>query len=47
MVLGVEQGLAYAKQHGLAALILTKSADAKVAERYTSGMKTYLLSNAE
>lgn len=47
MVLGVEQGLAYAKRHGLAALILTKSADAKVAERYTSAMQTYLLSNAE
>ena len=47
MVLGVEEGLAFAEARDLAVLILTKSADATVAERYTAPMQPYLLSSAE
>ena len=47
MVLGVEAGLAFAEARDLAVLILTKSADATVAERYTAPMQPYLLSSAE
>ena len=47
MVLGTEQGLAFAEQHKLAALILTKSASGEVVERYTAALKKYLLTQAE
>ena len=47
MVLGLDTGLAYAERRGVAALILAKSADAAITERYTSHMQAYLLGNPE
>ena len=47
MVIGLDAGLAYAESRGLATLILAKSADAGVTERYTSHMQEYLLGNPE
>ena len=47
MVLGTEEGLAFAEQHKLAALILTKSASGEVVERYTAALKKHLLTQAE
>ena len=47
MVLGLDTGLAYAERRGVAALILAKSADATITERYTSHMQPYLLGNPE
>jgi thiamine biosynthesis lipoprotein len=47
MVLGLDAGLAYAESRGVATLILAKSADATITERYTSHMQAYLLGNPE
>ena len=47
MVLGTEEGLAFAEKHKLAALILTKSASGEVVERYTAALKKHLLTQAE
>jgi thiamine biosynthesis lipoprotein len=47
MVLGAEQGLQFAEERNLAALILTKNPTGEVVERYTSPMQAYVLTDVE
>lgn len=47
MVLGAEQGLAFAEARQIPALVLTKSPTGEVVERYTAALQKHLLTQAE